>query len=110
MIIVTMIILAFMCISQGLKKEYMSPLFIFPALWIVVLFLYNLRLYGIYEISLNTEVILFLGIIGFLIGATFFKYISIKPKHYLYIFCSVYIVSQLLCPEHYKGFARYNCK
>ena len=84
MIIVTMIILAFMCISQGLKKEYMSPLFIFPALWIVVLFLYNLRLYGIYEISLNTEVILFLGIIGFLIGATFFKYISIKPKHYLY--------------------------
>ena len=71
MIIVTIIILVFTCVSQGLKKEYMSPLFIFPALWLVVLFLYNLRLYGIYEISLNTEVILFLGIIGFLIGATF---------------------------------------
>ena len=84
MIIVTIIILVFTCVSQGLKKEYMSPLFIFPALWLVVLFLYNLRLYGIYEISLNTEVILFLGIIGFLIGATFFKYVSIKPKDYLY--------------------------
>lgn len=75
--------LLFISLYQVKKKEVTSPIFVFSLLWMIVLFLYSLRLYGIYDISINTELILFLGIYSFLMGAIFFNHVIIIPKSYI---------------------------
>ena len=64
----SMIILLYVLISSFLRKKIDTLLFVFACLWTVVIFLYNLKLFDIFDISENTEQIVLVGIIGFVIG------------------------------------------
>lgn len=75
--------LLIVCLYQVKKREFTSPICIFCLLWIIVLCLYGLHLYGIYDISINTEFVLLLGICSFLVGAIFLKHVIIIPKPYI---------------------------
>lgn len=75
------IILLLIVIYNLSKREFMSPILIFSSVWLVVIGLYSLKLYNIYDIQTNTQIILFIGIIFYLCGAYFCQYIKIAiPK------------------------------
>ena len=67
----TLIVLGCILVSSILRKKTDTLLFMFTCLWIVVIFLYNLKLFNIFDISQNTELAVFLGVIGFIIGHVF---------------------------------------
>ena len=64
----SLIILISVLISLILRKKIESLLFVFVCLWTVVIFLYDLQLFNIYDISLDTEKVIFGGVIGFISG------------------------------------------
>lgn len=64
----SVIILVGVLISSILRKKIDTLLFIFACIWTVVIFLYNLKLFNIFDIGANTERVIFGGIIGFVIG------------------------------------------
>ena len=64
-----------------LKREMISPLGIFSLLWMIVIFLYELHLYGIFDVSFNTTFALFLGVIGYIVGYAFFKIFPLRMKN-----------------------------
>ena len=104
MIYISIIFLLIVIIINIRIGELKSPLFIFSILWFLVLFFYQLHLYGLYSISQNTEFIIFCGIssyiIGYLIGYIVCKHLPVKNnnnkiinKKKLYIL----IISVIIC-------------
>ncbi len=64
-----------------IKRAYKAPAFLFSVIWCVVLFLYNLRLYNIYDIQLNTQIIVCSGVLSFLLGCFFIDKIFLFPSN-----------------------------
>lgn len=69
MLQITLGILIAMIIYCVQKKDFTSPIFIFSCLWFTVIGLYSMRLYHIYSIKRNTQLIILLGILFFILGA-----------------------------------------
>lgn len=84
MLYVTLIILAVTILGCLFHRDFKSPKFIFSAIWFIIIFLYSLRLYGIYDVGTNTRVVIFLGCISFLSGTTIMEHIVIHPSPTLY--------------------------
>lgn len=80
MINILIIFLLIVIIGNIRIGEWKSPLFIFSMLWFLVLFFYQLHLYGLYTISQNTEFIIFCGIISYIIGYSICGLLPIKKK------------------------------
>lgn len=68
------------------RNEKASPLTAFCTIWMVVVFLYSLRLYNINSIGNNTAWILFLGISSFCFGYLIMNRIKIKDTKRNYSF------------------------
>ncbi len=64
----SIIILTCVLISSILRKKIDTLLFVFACLWTVVIFLYDLKLFNIFDVGDNTELVVFGGVIGFVIG------------------------------------------
>lgn len=50
------------------KREFDNPIICFASIWFIVCFLYSLRLFDIFDISLKTEILLSAGILSFVAG------------------------------------------
>ena len=59
-------------------KEVKSPLFIFSFVWFVIIFLYNIRLFGIYEIQSNTSIVLLCGVCLYILGYLLTDKLNVK--------------------------------
>lgn len=70
-------------INWYLEKKVYNPLTIFSFMWVIIIFLANLRLYGMYDFSNKPFILITIGVIGFSIGYWFIKY-SIFNKYNLY--------------------------
>ena len=86
----TLIVLIWILITSILSKKIDTLLFLFACLWTVVIFLYDLKLFNIFEISNNTELILFLGVIGFTIGHVFAEKAQFQFSDSSSLKCEVY--------------------
>ena len=64
----SILILVCVLIFSVLRKKFDTLLFVFSCLWTVVIFLYDLRLFDIFAVGNNTQLVVFGGVMGFLIG------------------------------------------
>ena len=64
----SILILVCVLIFSVLRKKIDTLLFVFSCLWTVVIFLYDLRLFDIFAVGNNTQLVVFGGVMGFLIG------------------------------------------
>lgn len=76
----------FICIANIIinfinKKNKIEPLFLFSCIWLGVLFLYKLRLFGMPELSFEVKVVVFVAIIMFTIGVCFARHIVLHKQY-----------------------------
>lgn len=76
----SLIILVFVLVSSILRKKIDTLLFVFSCLWTVVIFLYNLKLFNIFDVGDNTELVIFGGIVGFIIGHSFAEKVRLQLR------------------------------
>ena len=81
-IIFSFVILVFEIIYSKIHEEMNSPLAIFAYIWLTILTLYSMKLFGIYDISYKTTVVLFLGFVGMFCGYAFCRLVKIKQYDY----------------------------
>ena len=68
MIYLSLIIVLSTAIGLLLMKKWKSPLFVYNLLWALILYLYSLRLFGLYEVSEYTKLVILLGTLFFNFG------------------------------------------
>ncbi|MYN69121.1 oligosaccharide repeat unit polymerase [Streptococcus suis] len=81
MLIITSFILTVLLLFFMVRKNFTSPLFLFTITWWAIISFYSLRLFGIFDIQSNTQVVLFVGIMTFVGGYCVQSLISSKKKH-----------------------------
>lgn len=70
LLIVFLILYAFVLIRRG---DRLSPLFIYVVIWGIILLLYELHLFTIYDINTNTKIVVCISVISFLVGGSIFN-------------------------------------
>lgn len=68
MLILTICVLLITILILVYKNQFLSPLFVFSSVWLLVIGLFSLRLFGIYDIAFNTKLVLFCGICCYILG------------------------------------------
>lgn len=68
-LIVILACLPCMIVSFVINKRYMTPVIFFTILWLIISVFSYIRLYGLYETSYTTYMIIALGIVSFAVGA-----------------------------------------
>ena len=66
--IITIICMLIAIFAYKVEKNWYNPATVFFSIWAVVLFLYSLKLYGIYDVDGTTYVTITLGLFCFFIG------------------------------------------
>ncbi len=64
------------------EKTWTAPSAIFLYFWAVVTFVYSLRLFGLYDVSLNTWIVIVLGTVAFVAGSNLRVTMN---KQYMYV-------------------------
>lgn len=80
---ITFLFLIVIIVNSILKKEYDSPLLVYALLWSAILGLYSLKLYGIYDVCLETEFVILLSVLFFVLGYMFMKHVNLWIPQYL---------------------------
>lgn len=84
MVCILIITLLFIAgINWYIEKNIYNPLTIFSGMWCLIIFLANLKLYGMYDFSSKPLIIVGIGVLGFSLGYWGIKY-SIFNKKYMY--------------------------
>lgn len=66
--IIILICVLFALFARKIEKNWYNPATVFFAVWAVVMFLYELRLFGIYDIIDTTYYVIGLGLVFFFVG------------------------------------------
>ena len=64
----TVLVLGIVLFMMLAKTDKASPIFLFVAIWTSIIFLYQLKLYGIYDVSDYTQVVILVGVLSFVFG------------------------------------------
>ncbi len=62
------------------KYDKASPLFLFAFIWGTIIVLYQLKLFGIYDVGEYTQMIIALGVVSFIVGYIFMLYFFGKSR------------------------------
>lgn len=78
MLILLAFILLITVLFLAVRKEHKSPLFVFSSIWLLLIGLYSLKLFGMYDISFTTEIVLFCGVCFFICGYLIQNFFVVK--------------------------------